>query len=202
MLDSIGIRFSTDKSSRDHGYLHIYEKYLNGIKDNSMKILEIGVDTGGSLKMWEQYLLQSTIYGMDIVDYTKYQSGRIKILIGDQENRDSLANIALLGPFDIIIDDGGHTMKQQQVSLGYLFPYLAPGGLYIIEDLWTSYLDPMYNPTRTTKTTLRMLANLIAFGVIDSDFITNEEVKYVLNNYKKCTMEQGKKSEICFIVKK
>jgi len=64
----------------------------------------------------------------------------IAIMFGDQENVDVLRNLtSRYGPFDIIVDDGGHTMKQQIASFRTLFPAMKPGGLYFLEDLGTSF---------------------------------------------------------------
>jgi hypothetical protein len=104
---------------------------------------------------------------------------------------------------DIIIEDGGHTMQQQQVSLGFLFPYVKANGLYIIEDLHSSYIGPwLYNTTNTAKTTLRIVRQLRDTRKIDSDFILETEAQFIIDNYLSCVIERGKSSEICFISKK
>ena len=105
--------------------------------------------------------------------------------------------------FDIIIEDGGHTMLQQQVTLGFMFKNLKSGGLFVIEDLHTSYFAPFaYNKTNTKNTTLNMLQEYINHKVINSDFITEEEKEYLLSNIKEMKMYKGNHSEIVFIVKK
>ena len=75
---------------------------------------------------------------MFIADLSRTQ--RILVYMGDQANETFLRGIVRQeGPFDIIIDDGGHTFQQQQVSFRHLFPLLKPDGLYVIEDVETSY---------------------------------------------------------------
>jgi hypothetical protein len=87
--------------------------------------------------MWEEYFKSARIIGADInPDSRQYEQRRIGIAIGDQSNPDFLRT---LGYHDIIIDDGGHTMKQQIVSFKTLWDFLLPGGIYVIEDLHTSY---------------------------------------------------------------
>ena len=72
---------------------------------------------------------------------TEYAEERINIEIGDQTNPTFLKQISTkYGPFDIILDDGGHSNKQQIVSFETLFPLLNPGGIYVIEDLHCSYI--------------------------------------------------------------
>jgi hypothetical protein len=86
--------------------------------------------------MWAEYLPQARIHGFDIVDFTALSSERIAIFCGDQGKREDLDGFARShGPFDVIIDDGSHASHHQQITLGALFPHLAAGGLYIIEDL-------------------------------------------------------------------
>lgn len=107
--------------------------------------------------------------------------------------------------FDIIIDDGPHTMSGQQIFLGYMFNHVRTGGLFIIEDLCTSDYSwgPTYNSFPYTEyTTLWMLKHFMKTGKIISDFITSEEKKYLEENIKEMFIEKGNNSEICFIVKK
>ena len=116
------------------------------------KVLEIGVETGCSHRMWLEYFPNATIYGMDVFDETN-RSGYVKefnrlqegnpyldrsiMFEGDQSNVDDLQRFLSEygGDFDIIIDDGGHSMEQMQTSLNYLWNSVKSGGLYVIEDL-------------------------------------------------------------------
>lgn len=118
-------------------YLKVYKSHFKKIRLNPLEILEIGVQNGGSLRMWRDYFPNSNITGIDINNGCKKHGGeRIKILIGDQADADFLST---LGKFDIIIDDGGHTMVQQHTSYQVLWNHLNKGGIYVIEDLSTSY---------------------------------------------------------------
>ncbi len=66
----------------------------------------------------------------------------LNIFPGDQSNETQLANlITKFGPWEVIVDDGGHTMQQQRISFMALFPTLMPGGLYFLEDLHTSFIS-------------------------------------------------------------
>lgn len=86
----------------------------------------------------------------------------VKIFTGDQADKTFLNNFISSsgGGFDIIIDDGGHTMQQQMVSLSTLFDIVLPGGIYFCEDLATSYL-PQYGATEGKKTMMQMIAELL-----------------------------------------
>lgn len=123
-------------------YFDIYELHFDRFIGKEINLLEIGVYHGGSLQMWKHYLGdRATIYGVDIDPRTKaFEEERIRIEIGDQGNRDFWKIIKPSLPvFDIIIDDGGHTMEQQRVTFEEMFPMLSPSGVYLVEDLHTSY---------------------------------------------------------------
>lgn len=197
MLDQIGIEYNTDKSSKIHDYLNIYERYFEELKHKEIRLLEIGIQSGRSLRMWKKYFNKAEIYGMDI-EKVDMNEEKIFTIQADQENRENMFSKMVNGQFDIIIDDGGHTMGQQQVSLGFMFKYLKPRGIYVIEDLHTSYVK-QYNKTNTIKTTIYMLNKFINEKIIDSDFITESENKFLLDNISECIIEKGKESEICFI---
>lgn len=112
--------------------------------------------------------------------------------------------------YDIIIDDGPHTMSSQQIFLGYMFKHLKSGGLFVIEDIATSYSTNIdytgklqYNSwPYTDKTTLWMIKNYIENKRIESDFMYEDEIKYLNDNIQEVFLEKGKNSEIAFIVKK
>jgi hypothetical protein len=131
------MKFDTDKHS--HGYIPIYEEYFQKC-ENVKNILEIGIGAGESLKYLNNYFPNANVYGIDIQDRSFCDSDKIKTFIYNQESREDLSKFLELTniEFDIIIDDGGHTMKQQQISLGFLFKSVKKGGLYILEDLHTS----------------------------------------------------------------
>lgn len=126
-------------------YFEIYERHFARLRGKPIKIVEFGVSQGGSLKMWKNYFgSQAHIVGVDINPLCKqFEEPGIDILIGDQENRDFLREIAESHPdIDVLIDDGGHTMKQQIYTFEELFSCVKPNGIYLIEDLHTSYWAP------------------------------------------------------------
>lgn len=125
----------------DH-YFDIYHRHLQNFRGRPITLLEIGVYHGGSLEMWRTYLgRRARIVGIDFDErVATLADGTAEILIGDQSDRSFLAQLRdRLGPIDIVIDDGGHTMEQQLVSFDELWPAVTPGGVYIVEDLHTSY---------------------------------------------------------------
>lgn len=123
-------------------YFEVYHRHFERFRNNPVTILEIGVWGGGSLQMWKDYFGESCrIIGIDIMEECKnYEEERIKIYIGSQEDRDFLKKVKHENPkIDIIIDDGGHTMNQQIVTFEELYPHLSENGVYLCEDLMTSY---------------------------------------------------------------
>ncbi|MDK2124344.1 class I SAM-dependent methyltransferase [Parachitinimonas caeni] len=123
-------------------YFDIYERHFAPFRHRPIKFLEIGVFHGGSLQMWKHYFGdQAEIIGVDINPKCKeFEEKNITIEIGSQEDRGFLKElVAKHGPFDIVLDDGGHTMSQQIVSFEELYPHVKQDGLYLCEDLHTSY---------------------------------------------------------------
>lgn len=138
--------FLNNKEKTIHKWMHyfeIYEKYFYKFKNTPIKFLEIGIGGGGSLQMWKDYFgKQAQIFGIDSNKNCFYEEDQIIISIGSQEDRNFLRQfINKNGRFDIILDDGGHTMNQQIVSLEELYPTLNEGGIYMIEDIHTSYMS-------------------------------------------------------------
>ncbi|MDP7265737.1 MAG: hypothetical protein QGH39_09300 [Candidatus Thermoplasmatota archaeon] len=181
----------TDKSMEYHGFTEIYEHIFFPLKDLRIKIFEIGIAKGGSLFLWQDYFTNATIYGIDI--YEKSVKGRrIKTFIADQTDRNQLQSfIDKYGSdYAIILDDGGHQMEMQQISFGFLFRHVKPGGYYIIEDVHTSLPNyyPSYAPKDQENSTLRMINNFIENSVIKSKYLKPEEIEYLNNNIEYCNL--------------
>ena len=123
-------------------YFEIYDRHFSRFRNTPVHIVEIGVFKGGSLQMWKDYFgPQARIYGIDIDPACKvFEEERIKISIGSQEDRRFLQSfVASVPKIDILIDDGGHTMQQQIVTFEELYPHIDANGVYLCEDLHTSY---------------------------------------------------------------
>jgi hypothetical protein len=123
-------------------YFDIYERHFSRFRDKEVVILEIGISQGGSLEMWKDYFGgKAKIYGIDINPNCKsFEEENVQIFIGSQSDRSFLREIKKrIPPVDILIDDGGHTMKQQIVTFEELFDHIKEDGIYICEDLLTSY---------------------------------------------------------------
>ena len=129
-----------------HHYFDIYDTHFKKFQDKYPIILEIGVARGGSLEMWNHYFDGNCfIYGIDINQEclnipSKLNLNNIQIDIGDQSDRDFWKTYLKDKPkFDIVIEDGGHTMNQQIVTYEELIDHVDDNGVYLCEDLHTSY---------------------------------------------------------------
>tara|TARA_Y100000310_G_scaffold121056_1_gene119833 strand:+ start:2639 stop:3301 length:663 start_codon:yes stop_codon:yes gene_type:complete len=211
----LGNKYKSDKQIA-HEYMIIYEKYFDSIKNDSLKILEMGVKKGQSLKIWKEYFKNSTIYGFDFgwpeIGITKYidqfsNDPKIKIFIGNQEKREDLKKFInkYNESFDIIIDDSGHSMIGQQQSLGFLFKYLNTGGLYIIEDLGTSLGNKSSYKINSERsnTTLEVLEKFKKNNRVVSSYMLKSEIEYLNENLIFGELTYAKRSGIiCFLRKK
>jgi hypothetical protein len=129
-------------------FIELFDQHFTPFKDKPVRLLEIGVQHGGSIQMWREFFTDAKIVGVDVLeDCKKFATNNVEIRIGDQA---SVPFLESLGEFDIIIDDGGHTMMQQQISFRELFPKLSDGGVYVIEDLHTSYWKQFLDSDLTT----------------------------------------------------
>jgi hypothetical protein len=134
-------RHDTDKGTQ---FTQTYHRWLSHVRDQRLRMLEIGLYNGGSFRMWRDYLPNATLHGIDIEERTLAYQDEVpnsQVRLVDQGNPAALdAFVAELGGnYDFILDDGGHTMVQQIVSFEVLWPQVMPGGIYAIEDLGTSY---------------------------------------------------------------
>jgi len=147
-LTDLSVVLGTDKwGAAAVWYTPHYEKYFAPYRDQAVKVLEIGVggynrpDQGGeSLRMWKHYFRRGLIYGLDFFAKNGISESRLHVLQGDQGDARFLESMARkFGPFDIVIDDGSHFSHHVIASFNALFPHVRPGGMYVVEDLCTSY---------------------------------------------------------------
>ena len=125
-----------------HHYIPIYERYFSSFRGQTVRFLEIGVFRGGSLKMWREYFgPEAVIYGVDKdPKCVRYDGEHGEVRIGSQDDEKfSLSVVEEMGGVDIVLDDGSHQVKHLKKSFNVLFPLLSEGGVYMAEDLHTSY---------------------------------------------------------------
>jgi hypothetical protein len=147
-LDKLAQIYGTDKYDR-HKYTGIYKNHFLKFRRKKIKLLEIGVggydnptQGGASLRMWKRFFPNTRIFAIDIFNKSALQENRIQIFQGSQADPDFLNEVNNnTGPFDIIIDDGSHMNEHVIISFKTLFPLLKKGGIYVVEDIQTSYLE-------------------------------------------------------------
>lgn len=123
-------------------YLDVYPRVVGHLRGKDISFLEIGIYKGGSIPMWKGYFGEGarlTFLDIDPECRALALPGT-DIEIGDQSDADFMSRVAdRHGPFDLIIDDGGHHMDHQITSFRALWPRLNDGGIYVVEDTHTSY---------------------------------------------------------------
>ena len=125
-----------------HHYFDIYDRHFSAFRDQRVNVVEFGVQGGGSLQMWKNYFGdRAQITGVDInPKCARLTEERIDVVIGDQEDRGFLRDLGdRLGRIDVLIEDGGHHPGQQIATFETLWPVISDGGVFLIEDLHTSY---------------------------------------------------------------
>lgn len=145
-LTELALKHGSDKAGH-HNYTPIYEKYFSPIRDQAITLMELGIggyefpDRGGaSLKMWYEYFPNAKILGVDIHKKTGIDNDRIKTIQGSQNNNGLFWNLFLSTERpNIIIDDASHINRFTIESFQILFPHLAPGGIYVVEDIESSW---------------------------------------------------------------
>jgi cephalosporin hydroxylase len=147
-------------------YFEIYDRHFSKFRNKEIHLLEIGVLHGGSLQMWKDYFgAKIKIYGMDInPECKKFEEENIQIFIGSQSDRSFLREIKKQIPqVDILIDDGGHTMEQQITSFEELFGHVTADGVYLVEDLHTSYWEEFGGGYKKNGTFIEYSKNFIDY---------------------------------------
>ncbi|KAF4968438.1 hypothetical protein FZEAL_10396 [Fusarium zealandicum] len=182
-FEAIAIKHGSDKVTF-HKYHYMYEKHVRSLQGKPVKLLEIGLGCnaalgpGASYYTWLEFLPGVDLYFIEnnkrCAEQYKSKNANVSIAIGDQADPSFLKEFSDESTkdslFDVIIDAGGHSMEQQITSLEYLWKSVKPGGLYVIEDLHTSYWedfggDPSARDTRkhtTMKYVFALLDDLMA----------------------------------------
>jgi hypothetical protein len=138
--------YQTDKWG-NHYYTPHYYTHLQHLRDKPFNLLEIGIggysregQGGASLRMWKAFFPKANIYGLDLQDKSFVNEPRIRAFQGDQSDPGVLMEIVKeIGELQVIIDDGSHRPAHVIASFNVLFPLLADGGVYVVEDTQTSY---------------------------------------------------------------
>lgn len=121
-----------------HNYTPAYHAIYGDHRDAVLNVLEVGVNAGCSLRMWEEYFPNARIVGIDIRREVLFDAGRVRCYWADGGNPASLRDAVALaggGPYDLIIDDGSHEEHHQIRTAETLLPFVSRDGRYVIEDI-------------------------------------------------------------------
>lgn len=140
-LHEAASKHGTDKGAENHSfdgtsYLDVYGMvFAPAARRDGIKLLELGVKDGASLRMWCEVFPSWEIIGVDIAKSPNLDVGNATFYCRDRTDP-WLRN---LGPLDAVIDDASHFVGKTLRSFQLLFPVLSPGGVYIIEDVSALY---------------------------------------------------------------
>lgn len=183
--NALGKYFYNNKGKLIHKWIHyfdIYDRHFSQYRGKNITILEFGVFQGGSLEMWRKYFgKKARIIGVDVNPKCKTLEGKnIEIYIGDQEDRKFLQQLMKkIGKVDVVIEDGGHTMKQQIATFEEVYPHVRNGGVFLIEDLHTSYWEEYGGGYKKRTTFIEYAKNII--DDINA-WHSRDRVKHSINN--------------------
>lgn len=169
-LTPLAHRFKSDKGWV-HRYTEHYAAHFAPWRHKKFTLLEIGIggydkpgEGGGSLRMWKEFFPEAIIIGLDIADKSFIDEDRVITYRGSQVDPAILRRIVEEhGPLEIVIDDGSHLPAHVIETFGYLFPLLAPEGIYAIEDIQSSYWPSYGGRTnrRARSTSMALVKDLI-----------------------------------------
>jgi hypothetical protein len=133
---------ASDKNTHHSYIIDVYEDYFKDFRENDISLLEIGVATGSSLRLWREYFTNAKIYGLDVFQNPEHKKialdlidnplKDLSLLIRDAYNKSTADE---LEDMDLIIDDGPHTYESQILAIRYYLPKLKPGGYMFVEDI-------------------------------------------------------------------
>ncbi|WP_162906677.1 class I SAM-dependent methyltransferase [Algihabitans albus] len=174
---------SSPKIRKYENYIEFYESLFSKFRNQDIRVLEIGVQHGGSLELWKALTTPSSqIVGLDILPQTKqHEDERVKIFVGDQGDESFLSDVSSkTGIFDIIIDDGSHIPFHQKITFEkFFFENLRDGGVYVVEDCHTSYWRDYGGGLRKSGSFIEFSKTLIdEINAWHGQRIKNEASKY------------------------
>lgn len=188
-----------------HYYHKFYEKYFFKKKNDKMNILELGSFKGNAAAALYFYFKNSYIKSGDIFpDIFRYKSKRIENFLIDNSSEQEL-NEKILNrkdKFDIIIEDAGHYLKDQIISLFILFESLNSKGVFVIEELEFPDERMDMNPDNEKPTLRDILISIKEKKDFISKYVTKSQKEYFIKNFESINIYKGRLNEIAFILKK
>ena len=193
-LTKIGLKHETDKAYF-HLFTEFYNDYFETYTGRPINILEIGIDKGASLLTLKDFFPEASIYAIDInPDSVNLNLGNsIHKYLCSQDDFANLQKIFYGLKFDIIVEDGSHMTSHQQSSLGFFFPYLNRGGMYISEDLHTCYRKGYID---TPVTAMDMIKYYQANKIIKNEMLSEDQINYLNENITDVILYERKENAL------
>jgi ubiquinone/menaquinone biosynthesis C-methylase UbiE len=188
-----------------HGYSKFYQEIFYPIKNEELNIIEVGSFYGNASAALFFYFKNSKIYGADInPDMFRYKADRIESLYVNSSSLSSIKNELINKniKFDIIIEDASHMLKDQIISLFYLFPVLNKGGYFIIEELDFPETREDMRVNHHAPDLKTILISVLEKKDFNSQYIDENTKKYFLENIEYIKIDRGNMNEIAIIKKK
>ena len=188
-----------------HGYSKFYQDIFYPIKNEVLNIIEIGSFYGNASAALFFYFKKSKIYGADInPDMFRYKGNRVESLYVNSSSLSSIKNelINKKIKFDIIIEDASHMLKDQIISLFYLFPTLNKGGYFIIEELDFPETREDMRVNHHAPDLKTILHCILQRKDFKSPYINEKTKKYFLDNLEFIKILRGNMNEMAIIKKK
>ena len=198
-------RFSkkNDKLIKGHKYAVFYEMFIKKLKKKKLNILELGSFKGNAIASLFFYFKNSFIYSLDLYpDLFIYKSKRIKNFKIDNSSEKELLSLSKTTKYDLIIEDAGHYLKDQIITLFTLFPKLKKKGIYVVEELDFPDTRRYMNLTDDKNTLYTILKLIKKKKNFSSPYISEDKKKYFMKNYKYIKIYKGRFNKIAFIIKK
>ena len=220
-LDELFLHFNCDKGSSyrldkekkitSHNYSLFYEKYFKILKNEKIRVLEIGSHEGKGLAAFYFFFPNAKLIGANINPFQmQYSSKRIEEVYIDVSSKKIVKNFETYfrEEFDIIIDDASHNLRDILITLPLMFRKLKKGGYYVIEDINQFNVFKNLNPTNEILTPIMILKNMSENKRFHSNFISTADIDYLKENIKNYFFEKGNMvikgnniSEIVFLKK-
>ena len=188
-----------------HQYAIFYDKYFKDIKNNQLNILELGSFKGGAAAAFSFFFKNSKIYSGDLYpDIFNFYSKKIINFKIDTSSEDSINKFVekINLKYDIVIEDAGHFLKDQIISLFLLFKTLKPKGTFVIEELDFPDTKKDMNLLNEKPTLREILYCIKENKNFHSNYINSIDKKYFLENFQSINIYKGRTNEIAFIKKK
>lgn len=178
-------------SDKWSSYLGVYDETFRSYRDKPVRLVEVGVQNGGSLEIWAKYFTNAvSITGVDInpkcAELT-FVDPRIRVLVGDVNHPEVKDRLCASGEIDIFIDDGSHTSPDIVKTFLNYFPVVKHNGVFLAEDLhcsyWKKFDGGLFYPF-SSMTFFKLLADVINLEHWGVAFSANDILAGFCEKYK------------------